>query len=157
MSAQPGKTHPCNLSRKRAVRVDTRSALPRQPAHRHPGLPAGRACGARGAPPGGAGEPSAAGSVPARCTDSTVTVSPVSALFPRGLKGRMKQESAQRTLLSDTAHLHETHCAHCLQPYRLLASPRRQCQGCHLFTCQGCSHAHPEEQGWLCDPCHLAR
>ncbi|XP_004743737.1 melanophilin isoform X1 [Mustela putorius furo] len=74
-----------------------------------------------------------------------------------GLKGRIKKESSQRELLADTAHLNETHCARCLQPYRLLATPRRQCLDCRLFTCQNCSHAHPEEQGWLCDPCHLAR
>ncbi|XP_073732848.1 melanophilin isoform X2 [Callorhinus ursinus] len=74
-----------------------------------------------------------------------------------GLKGRIKKESSQRELLADTAHLNETHCAHCLQPYRLLGTPKRQCLDCRLFTCQDCSHAHPEEQGWLCDPCHLAR
>ncbi|XP_027447093.1 melanophilin isoform X3 [Zalophus californianus] len=74
-----------------------------------------------------------------------------------GLKGRIKKESSQRELLADTAHLNETHCAHCLQPYRLLGTPKRQCLDCLLFTCQDCSHAHPEEQGWLCDPCHLAR
>ncbi|XP_032211165.1 melanophilin isoform X1 [Mustela erminea] len=73
------------------------------------------------------------------------------------LKGRIKKESSQRELLADTAHLNETHCARCLQPYRLLATPKRQCLDCHLFTCQNCGHAHPEEQGWLCDPCHLAR
>ncbi|XP_030873019.1 melanophilin isoform X2 [Leptonychotes weddellii] len=74
-----------------------------------------------------------------------------------GLKGRIKKESSQRELLADTAHLNETHCARCLQPYRLLGTPKRQCLDCRLFTCQDCSHAHPEEQGWLCDPCHLAR
>ncbi|XP_046941761.1 melanophilin [Lynx rufus] len=74
-----------------------------------------------------------------------------------GLKDRIKKESSQRELLSDAAHLNETHCARCLQPYRLLVAPRRQCLDCHLFTCQDCSHAHPEEEGWLCDPCHLAR
>ncbi|KAM4868991.1 melanophilin [Urocitellus parryii] len=72
------------------------------------------------------------------------------------LKGRIKKESSKRELLADTAHLKDTHCARCLQPYRLLAS-RRQCLDCGLFTCKSCSHIHPEEQGWLCDPCHLAR
>ncbi|CAI9152578.1 unnamed protein product [Rangifer tarandus platyrhynchus] len=74
-----------------------------------------------------------------------------------GLKGKIKKENSKRELLSDTAHLSNTHCAHCLQPYRLLETPKRQCLDCHLFTCRGCSHPHPEEQGWLCDPCHLAR
>nr|XP_020724536.1 melanophilin isoform X3 [Odocoileus virginianus texanus] len=74
-----------------------------------------------------------------------------------GLKGKIKKENSKRELLSDTAHLSNTHCARCLQPYRLLETPKRQCLNCHLFTCGGCSHPHPEEQGWLCDPCHLAR
>lgn len=77
--------------------------------------------------------------------------------FPRGLKGKIQKESSKRELLSDTAHLNETHCARCLQPYRLLLNSRRQCLECSLFVCKSCSHAHPEEQGWLCDPCHLAR
>ncbi|EPQ06164.1 Melanophilin [Myotis brandtii] len=74
-----------------------------------------------------------------------------------GLKGKVKKESSQRELVSDAALLSDTHCAHCLQPYRLLEAPKRQCLDCRLFTCQGCSHAHPEEEGWLCHPCHLAR
>ncbi|KAL0624998.1 Melanophilin [Plecturocebus cupreus] len=81
----------------------------------------------------------------------------VSDIFPRGLKGRIKKESSKRELLSDTAHLNQTHCAHCLQPYRLLVNSKRQCLECGLFTCKGCGCIHPEEQGWLCDPCHLAR
>lgn len=75
----------------------------------------------------------------------------------QGLKGKIQKESSKRELLSDTAHLNETHCARCLQPYRLLLNSRRQCLECSLFVCKSCSHAHPEEQGWLCDPCHLAR
>ncbi|XP_026641866.1 melanophilin [Microtus ochrogaster] len=74
-----------------------------------------------------------------------------------GLKGKIQKESSKRELLSDTAHLNETHCARCLQPYRLLVNSRRQCLECSLYVCKNCSHAHPEEQGWLCDPCHLAR
>uniref|UniRef100_A0A8C0CAS7 Melanophilin n=1 Tax=Balaenoptera musculus TaxID=9771 RepID=A0A8C0CAS7_BALMU len=73
-----------------------------------------------------------------------------------GLKGKIKQENSKRELLPDTAHLSNTHCAHCLLPYRLLETPKRQCLDCGLFTCKGCGHT-PEEQGWLCDPCHLAR
>lgn len=75
----------------------------------------------------------------------------------QGLKGKIQKESSKRELLSDTAHLNETHCARCLQPYRLLVNSRRQCLECGLFVCKSCSHVHPEEQGWLCDPCHLAR
>ncbi|XP_061044841.1 melanophilin isoform X1 [Eubalaena glacialis] len=73
-----------------------------------------------------------------------------------GLKGKIKKENCKRELLPDTAHLSNTHCARCLQPYRLLETPKRQCLDCGLFTCKGCGHT-PEEQGWLCDPCHLAR
>ncbi|XP_005863750.1 PREDICTED: melanophilin isoform X2 [Myotis brandtii] len=82
---------------------------------------------------------------------------PSAATSDRGLKGKVKKESSQRELVSDAALLSDTHCAHCLQPYRLLEAPKRQCLDCRLFTCQGCSHAHPEEEGWLCHPCHLAR
>ncbi|CAK6448373.1 unnamed protein product [Pipistrellus nathusii] len=74
-----------------------------------------------------------------------------------GLKGKVKKESSQRELVSDAAHMNDTHCAHCLQPYRLLEGPKRQCLDCRLFACQSCSHAHPGEEGWLCHPCHLAR
>ncbi|XP_027629029.1 melanophilin isoform X2 [Tupaia chinensis] len=69
----------------------------------------------------------------------------------------MQKESSKRELLSETAHLNETHCAHCLRPFRLLVNSRRQCLDCSLFACKSCSRLHPEEQGWLCDPCHLAR
>ncbi|XP_059962260.1 melanophilin isoform X2 [Mesoplodon densirostris] len=73
-----------------------------------------------------------------------------------GLKGKIKEENSKWELLSDTAQLSNTHCARCLQPYRLLETPKVQCLDCGLFTCKGCGHT-PEEQGWLCDPCHLAR
>uniref|UniRef100_A0A2K5P1B5 Melanophilin n=1 Tax=Cercocebus atys TaxID=9531 RepID=A0A2K5P1B5_CERAT len=74
-----------------------------------------------------------------------------------GLKGKIKKESSKRELLSDTAHLNETRCTHCLQPYRLLVNSKRQCLECGRFTCKSCGRVHPEEQGWICDPCHLAR
>ncbi|XP_006893508.1 PREDICTED: melanophilin [Elephantulus edwardii] len=73
------------------------------------------------------------------------------------LKGKVKKESSKRELLSDSAHLKETHCAHCLQPYRFLVTSRRQCLDCQLFTCRACGGSHPSGQGWLCDPCRLAR
>ncbi|XP_075385152.1 melanophilin [Tenrec ecaudatus] len=74
-----------------------------------------------------------------------------------GLKGQVKKENSKRELLSDSAHLNETHCAHCLQPYRLLGHSRRQCLDCSLSTCGGCGSAHPTGHGWLCDPCRRAR
>ncbi|XP_005411288.1 PREDICTED: melanophilin isoform X2 [Chinchilla lanigera] len=73
------------------------------------------------------------------------------------LKGKIRKESSKRELLSNTAHLNETHCARCLQPYRVLVNSKRQCLDCGLFACKNCSHAHPEARGWRCDPCHLAR
>ncbi|XP_037705765.1 melanophilin isoform X2 [Choloepus didactylus] len=73
------------------------------------------------------------------------------------LKGKMKKESSKTELLSEAAHLNETHCARCLQPFQVLGSGRRQCLDCHLLTCQGCGDVHAEVQGWLCDPCRLAR
>lgn len=50
-------------------------------------------------------------------------------MFPiKGLKGKIKKENSKRELLSDTVStLNTTHCAHCLQPYRLLETPKRQC------------------------------
>ncbi|XP_012893440.1 PREDICTED: melanophilin [Dipodomys ordii] len=73
------------------------------------------------------------------------------------LKDKIRKQASRRELLSDTAHLNESLCAHCLQPFQLLASGRRQCQACGLFTCGSCGQAQAEAQGWLCGPCRLAR
>lgn len=75
----------------------------------------------------------------------------------QGLKGEIQKENNKRALLSDAAHLNQTHCACCLQPYELHHTPRSQCMECGLFTCQFCGLMRQEEQGWLCSPCHLAR
>ncbi|XP_049628792.1 LOW QUALITY PROTEIN: melanophilin [Suncus etruscus] len=76
-----------------------------------------------------------------------------------GLKGEIQKERDQNkhALLLDAAHLSQTHCACCLQPYELHHTPRSQCMECGLFTCQFCGLMRQEEQSWLCSPCHLAR
>ncbi|XP_072496752.1 melanophilin isoform X2 [Notamacropus eugenii] len=73
------------------------------------------------------------------------------------LKGKIHKESMKKELLSDQAHLNQTHCGHCLQPYRFLVNSRQQCLDCHLFTCKKCSSYNRREQGWVCDSCRLAR
>ncbi|XP_036623945.1 melanophilin [Trichosurus vulpecula] len=73
------------------------------------------------------------------------------------LKGKIQKENTKKELLSDQAHLNETHCGHCLQPYRFLVNSRRQCLDCHLYTCKRCGSYNRREQGWVCDPCRLAR
>ncbi|XP_043860737.1 melanophilin isoform X2 [Dromiciops gliroides] len=73
------------------------------------------------------------------------------------LKGKIQKESTKKELLLDQAHLNETHCGHCLQPYRFLVNSKRQCLDCHLYTCKNCGSHNHREQGWVCDPCRLAR
>lgn len=73
------------------------------------------------------------------------------------MKGKIQKENSQKELLPHSAPLNDTHCAHCLQPYPLPATPKRQCLDCRLFTCKGLPPRRPERQGWLCDPCHRAR
>ncbi|XP_051855164.1 melanophilin isoform X2 [Antechinus flavipes] len=73
------------------------------------------------------------------------------------LKGKIQKESTKKELLSDQAQLNETHCRHCLQPYRFLLNSKRQCLDCQLYTCKKCGTYNRREQGWLCDPCQLAR
>ncbi|XP_038605066.1 melanophilin isoform X2 [Tachyglossus aculeatus] len=73
------------------------------------------------------------------------------------LKGKIEKESTKRELLSDQAHLSETHCVHCLQPYKFLINSKRQCLVCHLHTCKHCCSFTQPEGGWVCDPCQLAR
>uniref|UniRef100_A0A6I8NYD1 Melanophilin n=1 Tax=Ornithorhynchus anatinus TaxID=9258 RepID=A0A6I8NYD1_ORNAN len=73
------------------------------------------------------------------------------------LKGKIKKESTKRELLSDQAHLSETHCIHCLRPYKFLINSKRQCLVCLLHTCKCCSSFTQPEGGWVCHPCQLAR
>ncbi|KAJ7344611.1 hypothetical protein JRQ81_000561 [Phrynocephalus forsythii] len=75
----------------------------------------------------------------------------------RELKGKIEKEGAKRELLSSQSHINETHCIHCLQPFKFLVNSKRQCLDCHLYTCKNCSRYNKKEQGWVCDPCRLSR
>ncbi|XP_053139084.1 melanophilin isoform X2 [Hemicordylus capensis] len=73
------------------------------------------------------------------------------------LKDKIEKESTKRELLSSQSHLNETHCIHCLQPFKFLVNSKRQCLDCHFYTCKNCSRYNKKEQGWVCDPCRLSR
>ncbi|XP_062498103.1 melanophilin isoform X4 [Pezoporus occidentalis] len=73
------------------------------------------------------------------------------------LKRKINQESSKREFLTNQSHLNETHCVHCLQPFKFLLNSKRQCQDCHFYTCKNCSRYNKKEQGWVCDPCRLSR
>ncbi|XP_030343428.1 melanophilin isoform X4 [Strigops habroptila] len=73
------------------------------------------------------------------------------------LKCKINQESSKREFLTNQSHLNETHCVHCLQPFKFLLNSKRQCQDCHFYTCKNCSRYNKKEQGWVCDPCRLSR
>ncbi|XP_077169807.1 melanophilin isoform X2 [Paroedura picta] len=73
------------------------------------------------------------------------------------LKGKIEKESSKRELLSSQSHLNDTHCIHCLQPFRFLVNSKCQCLDCHLYTCKNCSLYNKKAQGWVCDPCRLSR
>ncbi|XP_048362253.1 melanophilin [Sphaerodactylus townsendi] len=73
------------------------------------------------------------------------------------LKGKIEKESTKRELLSSQSHLNESHCIHCLQPFRFLVNSKCRCLDCHFYTCKNCSLYNKKEQGWVCDPCRLAR
>ncbi|KAL8173271.1 UNVERIFIED_CONTAM: hypothetical protein K2H54_043510 [Gekko kuhli] len=75
----------------------------------------------------------------------------------RELKGKIEKESTKRELLSGQSHLNDTHCIHCLQPFRFLVNSKCRCLDCHLYTCKNCSLFKKQEQGWVCDPCRLSR
>ncbi|NXE98662.1 MELPH protein, partial [Menura novaehollandiae] len=73
------------------------------------------------------------------------------------LKCKIDQESSKREFLTNQSHLNETHCVHCLQPFKFLLNSKRQCLDCHFYTCRSCSRYNKKEQGWVCDPCRLSR
>ncbi|KGL83404.1 Melanophilin, partial [Tinamus guttatus] len=73
------------------------------------------------------------------------------------LKCKIDKESSKREFLTHQSHLNETHCVHCLQPFKFLLNSKRQCLDCHFYTCKGCSRYNKKEQGWVCDPCRLSR
>ncbi|NXF50919.1 MELPH protein, partial [Oceanites oceanicus] len=73
------------------------------------------------------------------------------------LKCKIDQESSKREFLTNQSHLNETHCVHCLQPFKFLLNSKRQCLDCHFYTCKNCSRYNKKEEGWVCDPCRLSR
>ncbi|RMB92741.1 hypothetical protein DUI87_30791 [Hirundo rustica rustica] len=73
------------------------------------------------------------------------------------LKCKIDQESSKREFLTSQSHLNETHCVHCLQPFKFLLNSKRQCLDCRFYTCKNCSRYNKKEQGWVCDPCRLSR
>ncbi|XP_027493118.1 melanophilin isoform X8 [Corapipo altera] len=73
------------------------------------------------------------------------------------LKCKIDQESSKREFLTNQSHLNETHCVHCLQPFKFLLNSKRQCLDCQFYTCKNCSRYNKKEQGWVCDPCRLSR
>ncbi|KAJ6665330.1 hypothetical protein lerEdw1_004379 [Lerista edwardsae] len=78
-------------------------------------------------------------------------------IFQRDMKGKIEKESTKRQLLSSQSHLNDTHCIHCLQPFKFLVNSKCQCLDCHLYVCKNCSRYNKKEQGWVCDPCRLSR
>ncbi|XP_068803892.1 melanophilin isoform X2 [Struthio camelus] len=73
------------------------------------------------------------------------------------LKCKIDQESSKRAFLTNQGHLNETHCVHCLQPFKFLLNSKRQCLDCRFYTCKNCSRYNKKEQGWVCDPCRSSR
>ncbi|XP_037254347.1 melanophilin isoform X1 [Falco biarmicus] len=73
------------------------------------------------------------------------------------LKCKINQESSKREFLTNQSHLNETHCVHCLQPFKFLLNSKRQCLDCSFYICKNCSRYNKKEQGWVCDPCRLSR
>ncbi|XP_044887637.1 melanophilin isoform X3 [Mauremys mutica] len=73
------------------------------------------------------------------------------------LKCKIEKEGTKRELLSNQSQLNETHCVHCLQPFKFLVNSKRQCLDCHFYTCKNCSRYNKKEQAWICDPCRLSR
>ncbi|XP_054882566.1 LOW QUALITY PROTEIN: melanophilin-like [Poeciliopsis prolifica] len=73
------------------------------------------------------------------------------------LKSKIEKEDSKRELLGVRSSLAESYCIRCLQPFRFLLNIRRQCLDCQLYVCRSCSRFSRREQGWLCEPCHLAR
>ncbi|CAJ1078665.1 melanophilin isoform X3 [Xyrichtys novacula] len=73
------------------------------------------------------------------------------------LKTKIEKEDTKRELLGNQTSLTESHCIRCLEPFKFLVNSRRQCLDCQLYTCKSCSRFNKKEQGWVCDPCHMAR
>ncbi|KAK5609300.1 hypothetical protein CRENBAI_012838 [Crenichthys baileyi] len=73
------------------------------------------------------------------------------------LKSKIEREDTKRELLGNQTSLTESYCIRCLQPFKFLVNIKRQCLDCRLYVCKSCSRFSKQEQGWVCDPCHMAR
>ncbi|XP_029937130.1 melanophilin [Myripristis murdjan] len=73
------------------------------------------------------------------------------------LKTKIEREDTKRELLGNKSSLAESHCIRCLQPFLFLVNSKRQCLDCQMYTCKSCSRYNKKEQGWVCDPCRMAR
>ncbi|XP_068185391.1 melanophilin isoform X2 [Antennarius striatus] len=73
------------------------------------------------------------------------------------LKTKIEKEDTKRELLGSQTSLTESYCIRCLHPFKFLVNTRRQCLDCQLYICKSCSRYNKKEEGWVCDPCHMAR
>ncbi|KAL2087462.1 hypothetical protein ACEWY4_016290 [Coilia grayii] len=73
------------------------------------------------------------------------------------LKTIIEKEGSKRQLIAAQTNLAESHCIHCLHPFRFLVNSKRQCLDCQLFTCKSCSRYSKKDRGWVCDPCRMGR
>ncbi|KAI4892628.1 hypothetical protein NFI96_034107 [Prochilodus magdalenae] len=73
------------------------------------------------------------------------------------LRTKIEKEDSKRELLGSQSNLADSHCIHCLQPFKFLVNSKRLCLDCHLYTCKACSRYSKKEYGWVCDPCRMSR
>ncbi|XP_051985558.1 melanophilin-like isoform X2 [Xyrauchen texanus] len=73
------------------------------------------------------------------------------------LKSKLEKEETKRDLLGSQPNLVDSHCIHCLLPFKFLVNSKRQCVDCKLYTCKTCSRYNKKERGWVCNPCRMAR
>ncbi|XP_072253721.1 melanophilin [Leuresthes tenuis] len=73
------------------------------------------------------------------------------------LKTKIEKEDIKREMLGNQSSLTESHCIRCLQAFKFLVNIKRQCLDCQLYVCKSCSRYNKKEEGWVCDPCHMAR
>ncbi|XP_028993490.1 melanophilin isoform X2 [Betta splendens] len=73
------------------------------------------------------------------------------------LKTKIEKEDTKRELLGNQTSLTESYCIRCLQPFKFLVNIKCQCLDCQLHVCKSCSQYNKKEQGWVCDPCRMAR
>ncbi|XP_054871438.1 melanophilin isoform X2 [Amphiprion ocellaris] len=73
------------------------------------------------------------------------------------LKTKIAREDSKRELLGNETSLTESHCIRCLQPFKFLVNSKHQCLDCQLYICKSCSRYNKKEDGWVCDPCRMAR